>query len=272
MTLNEAKAILAEAGIDNPLYDARAIFELIGGVPKSELVLGGFVPDNSEACDAIMRRAKREPLEYIIGRASFYKEEYIVNKSCLIPRDDTENLVDFAVKAIPEGKSFVDLCTGSGCVALSVLKNTSRTTAVAVDLSPDALAVARLNAKRLELSDRVSLIEGDVLRESFGDAPFAVLSNPPYVSEEEYGELSPECMCEPKAAFVGGDNGLEFYKKITETYRDKIDKSGFIAFEIGYRQAQALREIAAKNRMEIKIVKDLSGHDRVAVLTPSGAL
>ena len=267
MTLNEAKRILEDAGIDTALRDARIIFEHVGGISRTELVLGGAVPDGSAACEAITKRANREPLEYIIGKAQFYKEEYIVNKSCLIPRDDTETLVDFAVKAIPDGKSFVDLCTGSGCVALSVLKNTRDTSAVAVDISPDALYVAKTNAKILGLSDRVDFVLGDALENIYGKTPFAVLSNPPYVTENEYESLSVECKNEPKIAFVGKDNGLEFYKKITALYKNAIDKEGFIAFEIGYLQAAALRVIAEENQMNIKIIKDLSDNDRVAVLT-----
>ena len=266
MTLKEAAAILSRAEIENPLYDARVIFSEIGGIPLSRLVLEGEVEDGSPTALAIERRALRIPLEYVIGSVDFYREKYLVGEGCLIPRDDTELLVDFAVKNIPHGASFVDLCTGSGCIALSVLNNTEATRAAAVDISPEAIAFARKNAERLGLLKRVELRLCDALSEPVTERCFAVLSNPPYVTESEYPTLSREIKHEPKIAFVGGENGLIFYRVITEKYKGIIDKEGFIAFEIGATQAAALREIAEKNEMSCEIVRDLSGNDRLAVL------
>ena len=266
MTLARAVEILKNAGIENPLYDARQIFSEIGNIPMEHLVIGGEVEDSSEAALAIAKRAERVPLEYLIGYTDFYKEQYVVGEGCLIPRDDTECLVDFAVKNIPAGAMFIDLCTGSGCVALSVLNNTVGTRVVAVDISDSALNIARKNADRLKLSERISLIEADVLRAPVSECCFALLSNPPYVTESEYPKLSPEIHNEPKIAFVGGVDGLEFYKRITALYRDLIDDYGFIAYEIGYEQKEALKKIAKNNRMSCEILTDLSGRDRVAVL------
>ena len=266
MTLAEAAEILKAAGVENPLYDARQIFERLGNIPKSRLVLGGEVEYGSPAFLAIMKRAERIPLEYVIGEADFYRESYIVNEGCLIPRNDTEALVDFAVRNIPSGAFFLDLCTGSGCVALSTINNTEATTALAADLSPSALAVAKANAERLGLSQRVEFSESDVLSRPLCRECFAVLSNPPYVTNSEYITLSPEIAKEPKMAFVGGMDGLDFYKRITELYRDVIADTGFIAYEIGYAQANALRDIAQENRMSCEILHDLSGNDRVAIL------
>ena len=266
MTLARAVEILKGAGVDSPLYDARQIFHRIGGIPMERLVLGGEVEDGSPAHTAILKRAARVPLEYVIGYTDFYRESYIVSDKCLIPRDDTEVLVDFTVKNIPPYAAFVDLCTGSGCVALSVLNNTDNTTAIAADVSDGALGIARKNAERLGLSERVEIIRADALSEAVCNRCYALLSNPPYVTEEEYPALSPEIHNEPKIAFVGGGDGLDFYKRITELYRDIIDDRGFIAFEIGYRQAAQLKEIAMRNRMSCEILTDLSGNDRVAVL------
>lgn len=266
MTLARAVEILKSAGVDSPLYDARQIFHKIGGIPMERLVLGGEVEDGSPAYAALMKRAERIPLEYIIGYADFYKESYFVSEDCLIPRNDTEILVDYAVKNIPDGASLVDLCTGSGCVALSVLNNTKKTTAIAVDISEAALGIARKNSDALHLLDRIEIMRADALEKAVCDACYALLSNPPYVTEDEYPTLSREIHNEPKIAFVGGRDGLDFYKRITELYRDVIDDCGFIAFEIGYKQAEGLRKIAERHRMTCEILTDLSGNDRVAVL------
>lgn len=266
MTLSEAVKILSSAGVENPLYDARQIFSMLGGIPMSELVLGGEVADGSRAAYAVEQRSKRIPLEYIMGSVDFYRERYIVREGCLIPRDDTEILVDYAVNNLPRGAFFVDLCTGSGCIALSVLNNTERTTALAVDISDTAIEIARENASRLGLSDRISLSRSNVMADPVVSACYAVLSNPPYVAECDYMALSDEIKCEPRIAFVGGDDGLDFYRAITEKYRNVIDDSGFIAFEIGYNQAVEIADIASKNRMSCEILRDLSGNFRVAVL------
>lgn len=268
MTLKEATELLRAAGVESPAYDAREIFCKLGGIPMSRLVLGGEVEDASPAAEGITARARRVPLEYILGEVDFYREKYKVGEGCLIPRDDTEILVDFAVGAVPRGELFVDLCTGSGCVGLSVLNNTENTRAIMVDISDSALAYTVKNAESLRLSERATVLKADALGAPVCERCFAVISNPPYVTEAEYTTLSEEIKKEPKIAFVGGTSGLDFYRGITEIYRDVIDKRGFIAFEIGFSQADALREIARDNSMSCEIIPDLSHRDRVAVLRP----
>ena len=205
-------------------------------------------------------------MAYIIGCVDFFNERYKVTPDCLIPRPDTEILVEFAVDHIPEGKEFIDLCTGSGCVAISTLCNTKNTTAIAADLSEAALAVARENAGFMGVEDRIEFLSLDVTKEPIREKVFAVLSNPPYVSESAYRTLEPEIFCEPKMAFLGGEDGGDFYRTLTPLYRDVIEDDGFIAYEIGYDQADMLREIAEKNNMRASILRDLSGNSRVAVL------
>jgi len=266
MTLRDAIKILSDAGIESAAYDARELFSAVGGMSRAELVSPSAESDSAELARAVRRRAEREPLQYIIGEVGFYRETYTVSPACLIPRADTELLVDYAVKHIPSGERFVDLCTGSGCVAVSTLNNTHGTHAIAVDISAEALGLARLNAERNGVSERLTLFERDALGEPVTDRCFAVLSNPPYVTEAAYRELMPEIYFEPKIAFVGGEDGLDFYKRITRVYRDVISDSGFIAFEIGYDQGAALRELASALSMSAEIIKDYSGNDRVAVL------
>ena len=266
MTLNEAINLLTAAGVPDAAHDARAIFRHFGGFADYQLVSRDISSDNSELLDAIERRKCREPLQYIIGECDFYRERYFVTGECLIPRSDTEILVDYAVGNLPKGAKFIDLCTGSGCVALSVLNNTEDTFALAVDISEPTLNVAIKNADRLSLTDRVNFLLADALGSAVADEVFAVLSNPPYVTDSEYKSLEREIYFEPKAAFVGGYDGGDFYRAITENYKNVIAKDGFIAYEIGAMQGDLLREIAADNQMSCEIIHDLSGNARVAVL------
>ena len=266
MTYKEAVSILKDAGIGSCDYDARELFVHFGGFNRSEIFLSDPNCDSSELISAIERRAKREPLQYIIGEVEFYREKYKVTPDCLIPRADTEILVDYAVKNLPEGATFLDLCTGSGCVAISTLKNTKNTLCIAADIDGGALAVAEENAHMNGVADRIHLRLIDLTSEVIDEPVYAVLSNPPYVSDDVYATLENEIFHEPRHAFVGGRDGGDFYRAFTPIYKGKIADGGFIAYEIGYDQADLLRKIAQECSMSCEIIKDLSGQDRVAVL------
>jgi len=266
MRLSLAIKLLRESGVPDPGYDARELFSRLGGFTQGELRFSDPESDKEELISAIYRRAEREPLQYIIGEVGFYGEVYRVTPACLIPRADTETLVDFAVREIPEGECFLDVCTGSGAVGISTLAHTKNTSALLIDISSDALDLAKINAELNCVAQRARFVMADALCEPIGQEVFAVLANPPYVSEEEYSSLEKEIYFEPKIAFVADNKGLEFYERLTELYRDKIKDGGFIAYEIGYRQREALERIADKNRMSVEFFRDLSGNDRVAVL------
>lgn len=272
MKLSEAAARLRAADIPNALYEARLLFSHFGGLSPSSLYGGDPVCEDDRVEPYLCRRERREPMAYILGEQGFYRETYFVSEDTLIPREDTEILVDFAVHHLPEGGRFADLCTGSGCIALSVLNNTKHTTALAADLSEGALAVARKNAERLGLSDRADIVLADVLREGFlsylaEKGPWdAVLCNPPYIPEAVYRTLEPEIFFEPETAFVGEEEGMEFYRILIPALLPALKPQGFLAFEIGYDQAEKMRALAEKHSAEIEILKDLSGHSRVAIL------
>ncbi len=268
ITLKEAEELLRRAGVTEYAHDARALFRRFGSFKPYEIITKDRECSSNELDDALRRRAEREPLAYILGEVDFYRESYSVTKDCLIPRQDTEILVDFAVKNIPDGENFIDICTGSGCVAISTLKNTSATRALAIDISDKALAIAKANAERNGVSSRLDLSLMDALRFKPKEQIFALLSNPPYVTNEEYKHLEEELFREPEIAFIGGDDGLDFYRAIVSNFKGKIKSNGFMAFEIGASQADALREIAEENLFSHEIIKDLSGLDRVAVLRP----
>lgn len=266
MKLFEAVKLLADAGVDNPAFDARELFRHLGKMSLGELISQEAECDLPELAFAIERRCKREPLQYIIGEVEFYRESYKVTPECLIPRQETELLVDYAVKHIPDGCSFIDLCTGSGCIAVSTLKNTKNTRAAAIDISDGALEIARYNSIKNGVSDRINFIRSDALAAPIKNNFFAVLSNPPYVTESAYKNLEPEIYFEPQIAFVGGEDGLTFYKRIIELYKKIIHPAGFFAFEIGYDQAKAVTDIAKTHKMTCEIIKDYSGNDRIAII------
>ena len=267
MRLSEAVAVLAEAGIEDARWEARRIFCDIGGLSDLSLVGKDAECDCPAVLDAISRRAKREPLQYILGYADFYRERYKVTPDVLIPRQDTEMLVDYAVHNLARGARFLDLCTGSGCVAISTLKNTIDTGAVLVDISECALAVAKENAAAIGVLHRAELNCLDVTAQKIEGKFDAVLSNPPYVTEKSYEALMPEIYFEPKIAFVGGgDDGASFYEIITALYRDSLTDGGFIAFEIGYDQKNVIESIAKRHQMSCEVQKDLGGNWRLAIL------
>lgn len=263
MTLKSAIELLKKAKVDSPEYDARELFRLF--IPSPML---NSRCDDPELINMIERRANREPLQYIIGEVGFYREIYRVTPDCLIPRSDTEALVDYAVKNLPYGARFLDLCTGSGCVAISTLCNTRDTSAVAVDISEKTLDIARENADKNGVTDRIEFILCDLLSHEVDGRFHAILSNPPYVADQVYESLENEIFHEPRIAFVGGIDGGDFYRRLTPMYKEKIESDGFIAYEIGYDQGELLKKIAKDCEMSCEIIKDLSGNDRVAVLRP----
>ena len=268
MTLNEATEILRSAGIASAREEARILLREIGKIPPHQLVFPDVGCSCPELISAVKRRAEREPLQYILGEVDFFSERYTVTPDCLIPRPDTEILVEYAIKNLPEGAHFLDLCTGSGCVAISVLKHTDRTRADAYDISEGALRIAALNAEKNGVSDRLTLHRLDLMSDVPDVHPFAVLSNPPYVTDGAYLALEPEIYREPRAAFVGGADGADFYRRFVPIYGSIIDPEGFMAFEIGYDQAALMLALAEENGLRAEIIKDLSGNDRVAVMRP----
>lgn len=252
----------------DPAYDARELLRVFGGVSAESMILGDpDIAPTPKLRQAVDRRLAREPLQYITGQVGFYREEYRVTPAALIPRQDTELLVDYAVHRLPRGGYFADLCCGCGCIALSVLRNTAHTRALALDISADAVALTRENAVALGVSDRVETLVADVLTYRPQAAFCAVLANPPYVTEEAFASAQPELRYEPAAAFLGGGaDGADFYRAIVRGFRGALLPDGFFAFEIGFDQAAPLRDIAAAEDLSIEIFRDLGGRDRLAVL------
>lgn len=252
MDFIEVRAALLSAGIENAAQEARMLCEAFSG----------------EALErAVARRATRYPLQYILGEWGFFRESYEVNESCLIPRPDTEILVEQAVKMLPNGARFLDLCTGSGCVAISTLASRPDTTAVAVDLFEDTLEIAKRNALRNGVAHRLEFVQADVLKPPRVVGPFhAILSNPPYICNAVVPTLESEVHCEPAAALCGGEDGLDFYRAMLQHWRCLLAPDGFFLFEIGYDQAEALRALSEAAGLHVQVFRDYGGNDRVVLL------
>lgn len=254
MQENEVRERLAAAGIENAASEARWLCEALSG---------------NALTVAVEKRAQHYPLQYLLGEWDFYHEVYEVNEHCLIPRSDTELLVEKAVELLPKGARFLDLCTGSGCVAVSTLCARPDTTAMAVDLFEETLAVAKRNAARNGVADRVAFQKADVLQAPTGHFEKgydAILSNPPYIKKEAMKTLQQEVLHEPSAALLGGEDGLDFYRSILQKWESLLAPNGFFLFEIGYDQASDMQVLASQYGYTCCVWKDLGGNDRTVLL------
>ncbi len=272
MTYYEICARLTAAGIEDARTDAALLLSYFGGISEATLPFRRDESiDDPRLIEAVQRRADHYPLQYLIGEWDFCGQTYEVNEHTLIPRSDTETLVEQGLRLLPRGAKFADLCTGSGCIAISTLCMRRDTEAIAVDLFPETLAVAGRNAVRNGVSERITFIEADVLdvlpiEEGTLDA---ILSNPPYIRTEVVKTLAPEVAHEPEAALDGGRDGLDFYRAILQLHTPLLKSHGVVLFEIGYDQGEDLRCLAAQYGFDCRIVRDLGDRYSVAVLTRS---
>ena len=249
MTFEEVKNALQSAGIDNASGEARILLEEFSGI---------------ELENAVARRIKREPLQYIIGKWQFFKEEYFVSPACLIPRNDTEVLVEHLVKNLPRGARFLDLCTGSGCIAVSLAKNRPDTVGSGCDISEDALEIAKKNA--LHNGVKVSFFHCDVTKPSGIAEKFdCIVSNPPYIPSQAVDTLEAELFFEPRIALDGGCDGMDFYRAIVENFKENLKENGFFAFEMGYDQRDAAKTLADEHGFDFSEIYDYGGNFRVAI-------
>ena len=263
MTYDEICICLKKAGIENYSTEARILIE-------------EFCPpfsfdksyDSEKLNSAIRRRCERYPLQYIIGKWWFARCEFEVSEDCLVPRPDTELIVELACKLLPENAAFADLCTGSGCIAVSVLDMRKDTLADAYELYPKTLAIAERNAEKNGVMARFTPVLADVLDEdALGNVKYsAIISNPPYIRSKVIDTLEPEVKKEPRAALDGGCDGLVFYRSIVKNFSKNLEEDGFFLFEIGYDQGADIKKIADDFGFACEVKKDLGGCDRAAIL------
>lgn len=267
MTYAALKAVLAAAGVENSAGEARILLTELCGIAAADLPFCNIADADGRLDDAVARRARHEPLQYILGKWHFYKEEYFVSPDCLIPRADTELLVETLVADLPRGARLLDLCTGSGCIAISTAKNRPDITVLAADLSAGALTMAAKNAAANGVTT-VDFARLDVTAPSPLDEVFdCIVSNPPYIRTDVVPTLAPELAYEPKMALDGGADGMDFYRAILTSYAQNLADGGAFLFEFGYDQEKDAAALAAAHRLGFAPLFDLGGRFRAARMT-----
>ena len=272
MTLREAltlgKDLLKQANIEEYETDAWLLLEGAAKCTRNDLYLRGNEP-LSEAQETLYqayleKRSSRIPVQHILGVQCFCGLEFIVTPDVLCPRFDTEVLIEEAVKRIKPGSSILDMCTGSGCIILTLLHFVKNCQGTAADLSEKALAVAKKNAVKLE--KECTFIHSDLFENIEGKFD-VIVSNPPYIATKEIEALEPEVRIhEPMMALDGMEDGLFFYRKIVSASNKYLNPEGWLLFEIGYDQGEAVSEMMkSAGYVQVEVIKDLAGLDRVVV-------
>jgi release factor glutamine methyltransferase len=264
---------LTASGCETPRLDAEVLLAAAMGVDRTALIADpgrGLEPGEARAFqDAARRRVQREPVAYILGRKGFRRIELLVDRRVLIPRPETELLVELALEAAPT--KVLDVGTGSGAIALAVADELEEAAVTAIDTSFNAVRVAQANTERLGLTGRVDVVlrGPSSLRgaEPDGRAFDLLLANLPYVSEDEWEDLAPEIReYEPREALVAGPTGLEAIEALAEELLGLAPRPPVVALEIGAGQAEVVSQlIRATGYAEVEVRSDLAGHDRVVI-------
>ncbi len=260
----------AKRGIESARLDANLLVAHALGVPRVNLYMDLDRPlDPSELAEIrglVPRRRAREPIAYILGRREFYGRSFGVGPAVLVPRPETELLVERTLAALPEGGRVLDLCTGSGCVAATLAAERASITVVATDVSADAAEIARKNVAALEVEERVEVRVGDLFAPIAGEAVFdAIVANPPYVAAADMHDLEADVReHEPHLALVAGADGLDFIRRIALGARARLAPAGYLALEIGAGQGEAVAALFHEaGFIDVAVAVDLAGIGRV---------
>jgi len=259
---------LKESEIPNPQLEALIIISEILNIPKYKVITEPDLDiiDYQKVLKVVEKRAKRYPLAYLINKKEFFGITFYIEEGVLIPRPETEILVEEILKILPTDKEIIglDIGTGSGVISLSLLKNRENLRMYATDISEKALKITEKNAKILKLYDRIKIIKSNLF-ENIDEKFDFIVSNPPYIPEEEYEYLQEEVKKEPKEALIAKE-GIYFYEEIIKQTKNYLKEDGFLAFEIGYNQAEKVKQILKSYGYEdIKIIKDLQNIERVII-------
>lgn len=265
-------AVLKDAGIESASLDCRLLLCKFLGVDKVYLITNSDreIDDLSEFDALVKRRLNHEPMQYILNHAEFMGLDFYVDENVLIPRPDTEILVEKVISHFGETSfEFLDIGTGSGCIPISILANCKNARGISADISEKAIDVAKKNAESNGVSERLNFINIDILND-FPEGKFdCIVSNPPYIESEVVETLMPDVReFEPHLALDGGADGLTFYRRIADKGYDALKAGGLLAFEIGYNQGESVSRIMnEKGYRNTEIIKDIAGNDRVVVGT-----
>uniref|UniRef100_UPI00402586F1 peptide chain release factor N(5)-glutamine methyltransferase n=1 Tax=Acetatifactor sp. TaxID=1872090 RepID=UPI00402586F1 len=266
---------LQAAGIEEATLDARLLLEAVCGTDRNDLLVHGEQPVMPQAEEKylhwIRQRAEHIPLQQLTGEQDFMGLTFSVNEHVLIPRQDTEILVEEVLKELHDRMRILDMCTGSGCILLSLLHYSNDCEGLGVDLSAETLEVAGQNVLKVltpEKAEHAHFLQSDLFEKVEGKFEI-IVSNPPYIASAEVEKLMPEVRDhEPRMALDGTEDGLHFYRRIIKEAGKHLVNSGMLFFEIGYDQGQAVSELMrAGGYREVQVVQDYAGLDRVVLGT-----
>ena len=274
--IQKSAEFLAKKNVEPPRLHAELLLAHLLKMPRMKLYLNferALVPAEVDALrELVRRRGQREPLQHIIGSTSFCGLEIAVNRHVLIPRPETELLAEagwnFLSTLDPRPSTTLDFGTGSGCLAIALAVKSPATLVYAVDVSPDALTVARQNAASHQLGERIQFLQGDGFAALPNDVRFdLIVSNPPYISTAEIGTLEPEVRdYDPRGALDGGADGLDFYRQLAAEARTFLKPTGKLMLEFGAGQAAAIREIFEKQKWVVEAIQpDYTQRERILI-------
>ena len=266
---NDIKSRLKAAGIEDFVFEAKQIIKYVTGYTNKEILLNYAESLNDFQIDCLnsvmSERIKRYPLQYILGFWDFYGRRYEVGPGVLIPRQDTETVVETCIDLIRDIKAprILDLCAGTGCIGITLAAEREDAQVTLVEKEPDAAKYLTENIKK-NAPDNTTLIIGDVFNKcGYGEFGL-IVSNPPYIKTGDMENLQPEVRFEPKAALDGGEDGLRFYKFISKEYKGALKSNGKMVFETGFDEASDIKNILESDGYEdVTVKKDYYDNDRV---------
>lgn len=266
---NSTKKKLEKAGIEDYVFEAKQIIKHITGLNATQILtfynrnLTEFQENNLIAL--IHQREVRYPLQYIFGEWDFYGRSYYVGPGVLVPRADTETLIDGAKEYLEniENPEILDLCAGSGCIGITLAKEFPKSNVTLIEKYDEAIRYAEKNIERNN-ADNAKLLKGDVFEGTGNDKKYdLVISNPPYIPENEMKDISPETKFEPETALLAADGGMEFYKAIIKNYTSSLKSGGMIAFEVGIGESEKVADLFKNAGYRVSIKKDLNNIERL---------
>lgn len=271
--INLSTEYLQKKGIESPRLNAELLLAHILNCKRLNLYLMFDRPLNdketNEYRNFLSRRGKREPLQYIIGEVDFYNVNLKIDSRALVPRPETEQLVETILNLYKDsdGLNFLDIGVGSGCITIALLKNLKNSKAVALDISSDALALTMENLHSNDVGERCNLVKFNALEDNYselGKYDF-VVSNPPYVSITEFETLQPELKnYEPRIALTDGEDGMKFYKNIIQNSHHLLNSKGRLFFEINPSITKEIEKLfSINNFVDINLIKDFNNHYRI---------
>lgn len=272
-TIRKGMIMLKNNNITEPNIKARLIMQYVLNKPREYLMIYDnktvMLRQEVNYFKAIKKLCQGLPLQHITHRQEFMKMTFYVDENVLIPRQDTEILVEEVIKIAKKinAKKFLDLCTGSGAIAVSLAKYIEGSSVTAVDISGKALNVAKLNSRNNEVEDRITFIESDLFKNLKKEKYDMIVSNPPYIKKDVLKKLDKEVQKEPYIALDGGYDGLDFYRKIINEADEYLKFHGYLCLEIGYNQKEEVEELIRKQEKytDTYCKKDLCDNDRIII-------